>query len=243
MGRRSRRSAFTLLELLAVIGIVAVLVALLLPSLSKARQSARRAACLSNLRQVHQTIILYADSTGNVQGQVPLGYRDGVKQFNSMIYSATVQRYVLFGLLYQGGLMKDPRAFFCPAETEPRSQYDTADNPWPPGPDGDPAKHTYSGYGARPEHEIPDDPADYGPRGEALPRLADFENRALLADLTALPARLDSRHRAGVNVLYADGAAQWIDRQNIDEDLAACTGLSDAFNPNHDRIWRELDRR
>ena len=58
--RRARRQAFTLVELLVVIGIIALLLSLLLPALSRARQTARKTVCASNLRQIGAGWLLYA---------------------------------------------------------------------------------------------------------------------------------------------------------------------------------------
>ncbi len=57
---RSRRHAFTLVELLVVIGIIALLIAVLLPALRRARDQANKTACMSNLRQIAMGFMLYA---------------------------------------------------------------------------------------------------------------------------------------------------------------------------------------
>ena len=107
-----KRNGFTLVELLVVIGIIAVLIGILLPTLSRARDSASSAACLSNLRQIGQASVQYSfDFHGYMLPAqwLPAGSGTGAESWDTILVNS---KY-----------LPRPRdakrsVFYCPADSD-----------------------------------------------------------------------------------------------------------------------------
>src|SRR2546429_8372396 len=75
--KHQRRCGFTLIELLVVIAIIAILAAMLLPVLAKAKEAGKRTNCISNLHQMGIGLLMYADDSNGVipRGNEPLWFQ------------------------------------------------------------------------------------------------------------------------------------------------------------------------
>ena len=181
------RSGFTLIELLTVIAIIAVLAAMLLPALQEAREKARQAVCMSNLKQIYMGIFLYsADRNDYIHP-----YYDS---------DSKGSWYIVLGSNHTGSLGYLPDAMIgsnvkrtvwhCPSE---------------------PAHGTtpsYIDYGLSTD-------VGFGLAYPRLSRIQNPSRKLLVGDATRYHlnvggGRADYRHSDGLNVLFCDGHIKWL---------------------------------
>lgn len=241
MRQTSPGRGFTLIELLVVVSIIALLIAILLPSLKSARDQAKRVACMSNQRQTYLTLQLYALDN---QGQVPLNHWGSTKQWNYLIRQGSSD-YVQWGRLYVAKLLENPEIVYCPACTYEPTMLNTSFNPWPPAA----GQTTRIGWSARPD--ITTNSNKFGAGGNLFPpnmlRLMDLSNKAIFADALSSFPFVDGVHEGeGINVTFGDGHTHWAYRTVIEQgpmDLDEIPlGFPASASLNIDNMWLQLDQ-
>jgi prepilin-type N-terminal cleavage/methylation domain-containing protein len=114
MSQRPNRRGFTLVELLVVIGIIAMLIAILLPTLSRAKEQANRTACMSNLRQLASALLMYSDENKGYYPHCAPAVND-----DDWIYWQPARKQDDGRLVKYMGKKFNPKVYRCPSDDIP----------------------------------------------------------------------------------------------------------------------------
>jgi len=183
-----KHRGFTLIELLVVIAIIAILAGMLLPALQRARESARRAACLSNLRQIMLGIKNYSQNYNEF-------YPTSKKPDESVSSGSHWQD---LGILYPE-YVSSLDVFTCPSSGDriPRRE-DISRDGKPFKSSGEPVSYAY-GYNGE------------GGTPKVWTEAAPTETRVLADRFASKDLTTDSNHKLdGRNAAFADAHVRWI---------------------------------
>lgn len=259
-----QKNAFTLIELLVVVSIITVLIALLMPSLKHARETAVLARCMSNQRQLAMAIFNYADEN---YFKMPLGYVSGNNYHGNYYLAHNGGPVVMLGVLYDTGHVTESRFFYCAGyewikdESEHENYAVAFDNgklKWQNMTGPAPFHEVVRGsILARPVVQWDDVTAGQleprsGDETQDLPRVPDYASKAIIS-CNNYSVIYGDPHLGGTAATRGDGSTHYIppgDKHpktghtytEIAEAIRAI-GHSPTNNNNIRRIWRLYDGR
>jgi prepilin-type N-terminal cleavage/methylation domain-containing protein/prepilin-type processing-associated H-X9-DG protein len=250
------RRGFTLIELLVVIAIIAVLAAILFPVFARARENARRASCMSNLKQIGLGLLQYTqdyDEKTPLSWFAPSGYGGDA----SKPISSGTDAYKWMDAIYP--YVKSEQIFDCPSDTFVKDMYTDRKN----------TEYSFRNgyrYGSYADNHVYSDNPAWSVSGVALAAIEAPATTVWAADSVPLPApstnvysfefswpnvgaqpsitvgspnRLDKiaeRHLDTTNVLFCDGHVKSLKLTNLltKSTSGATVGAYSYFTPQDD---------
>jgi prepilin-type N-terminal cleavage/methylation domain-containing protein/prepilin-type processing-associated H-X9-DG protein len=213
--RKLIQRVFTLIELLIVIAIIAVLMAILLPSLSRARDSAKQIACLGNEKQQSTGMAAYV---GDFEGWLPVSNPPNSGNFLYWKWELSPYLDMNYDLnvIYELPCPLAEKVFKCPLwnVVTPTVQY--GGYGWNIGNGSDEAFGYYDGcsWGSRVKLSTTKQPSQTIICGETTDWADNYTDPSCLGYVltpknTTLTVSVGNRHRKGINMVWADGHLEW----------------------------------
>jgi prepilin-type N-terminal cleavage/methylation domain-containing protein len=234
--RPSTGRAFTLVELLVVIGIVALLFAILLPVTAKAREAGNRVTCMANLGQILRANAIYQSENRN---RLIWTARPGVtKHLNpfspdSSVFIDNGAERIRYGKLIAAGLIPQPEVFDCPSSSMKKDGFD-------PGVFGlagrIPVGAEFGTYAQRGAGQ--GGPFARSDMNRVKAMMSDFEFYNEGDRIDGIRQKITA-HRSGLNVGYTDTHVQFVPGTF---DSFYHTFGDDSFPNRGDGTWSKLDR-
>ena len=127
LGKGRRISGFTLIELLVVIAIIALLVSILLPSLNKAKELAKSAACMANIKGISTSLFIY---TEDYDGWCPQDFYDVGWTNIAWANTLSITEFTPDGAI-EGFHVPPKGPYVCPSYPDPELQWGLWSDPYP----------------------------------------------------------------------------------------------------------------
>lgn len=248
-GQWKSRRGFTLIELLVTISIIALLIAILLPALSRARVTVRIAVCASNLRQMAIGLTTYANDFNDYlparrdsddPNVPPLAWGVHLTDINVLTKYSPTPSHFQSGF-YQSGYVTAPETYFCPSNVPGFTSHTYAEDPawdiyWNTQAGGRTSRSSYMYMAGLGGNFL----VKNGKGAPAAVRITDSVDLRLMQDLTVQfistgvyqynhPERIRTDTISGFNggnASYLDGHVQWLPDNEMEINKNHITGSS-----------------
>lgn len=234
----SGRCAFTLIDVLVTMGVVAILIGILLPGMGKVRELSRQIVCRSNLRQIGLGLALYADGS---RDQLPHSVFLDPPQQNNGLQRAPQDMMTLrlrssvggnpedawdgLGRLYSSEVLPSQQIFYCPSH-HGRNGFDRYEEAWRTERSALVGNFHFRGEGPN--------------KGVRYLSFIEPSRSALAAD--GMRSLDDYNHLVGLNVLRADLSLFWLsDSLGMIGQYIAENSTKGFDSTSFDMLWDQLD--